>query len=294
MSRSTAFSTRLLAATLCCSATQLGAQADTRPVVVVYTFTNSAIGAKSDFEGISTGIQDLLITDLASSAKFRIVDRSRIADLLQEQGLVRSGQIDPQTAVRLGRILGAQYAITGGFMAQGGTATMTSRTIDIETTQIGNPERINGKPDDVLGMITQLSSKISANLNLAPKRAPSGSGGEKTSGSATGSAGSAGSAGAPSSAASKSAPLPPPAASSAARPANSETFAKQIPATVVEKTMKTKLDAATMKIYSRALDEMDAKNSAKATELFRQVIAKYPDFEPARRNLDKLSSRSGN
>jgi TolA-binding protein len=49
-----------------------------------------------------------------------------------------------------------------------------------------------------------------------------------------------------------------------------------------------------MKLYSRALDEIDAKNNAKATELLRQIVAKYPDFEPARRNLDKLSARSGN
>ena len=55
------------------------AQADTRPVVVVFTFTNSSIGpAKAEFDGIATGIQDLLITDLASSSKMRLVDRSRV------------------------------------------------------------------------------------------------------------------------------------------------------------------------------------------------------------------------
>jgi TolA-binding protein len=58
--------------------------------------------------------------------------------------------------------------------------------------------------------------------------------------------------------------------------------------------MKTKLDAATMRLYSRALDEIDAKNAAKATELLRQVVGKYPDFEPARRNLDKLAGHAGN
>src|SRR5690349_4817742 len=117
MLRSIAFPTRLLAATLLASAPVLGAQADTRPVVVVFTFTNSSIGAKSDYDGLATGIQDLLITDLASSAKIRLIDRSRIADLLQEQNLIKNGQVDQTTAVRLGKILGAQYAITGGFIA---------------------------------------------------------------------------------------------------------------------------------------------------------------------------------
>ena len=62
---------------------------------------------------------------------------------------------------------------------------------------------------------------------------------------------------------------------------------------VVEKTMKTKLDAAAMKLYSRALEEMDAKNNAKAAELLRQVKERFPDFEPAQRNLDKLMSKGG-
>ena len=273
MLRSIAFPSRLFAATLLFPAAGLAAQADNRPVVAVFAFTNSSIGAKGDFDGIASGIQDLLITDLASNAKVRLVDRSRIADLLQEQSLARTGQIDPQTAVRLGHILGAQYAITGGFMAdKSGTAVMTSHTIDIETSQIANPEKITGKADDVLGMIAQLSSKISSDLSLAPKRPSSGGG----SGAASGA---------------KSSGAPLPAAANPARPPNSETFAKELPAPIVQKTLKTKLDATTMKLYSRALDEMDAKNTAKAIDLLRQVLAKYPDFEPARRALGKLASR---
>ena len=280
MLRSTAFLARLLAATLLFSAGRLDAQADNRPVVVVFTFTNSSIGAKGEFDGLATGIQDLLITDLAASAKVRLVDRSRLADLLQEQNLVKNGQVDQQTAVRLGKIFGAQYAITGGFMAdKSGSAVLTSRTIDIETSQIANPQKIIGKADDVLGMIAQLSARISTDMNLAPKRASTGG-----SDAGTG----------PAPAVVKTASAPPPAAANPARPPNSETFARELPVAVVQKTMKAKLDAATMKLYSRALDEIDAKNNAKAAELLRQVVGKYPDFEPARRNLDRLSARSGN
>ena len=247
------------------------AQADSRPVVVVFTFTNSSIGpAKADFDGIATGIQDLLITDLASSAKIRLVDRSRISEILAEQNMVRGGQVDAQTAVRLGKILGAQYAITGGFIAdKSGNAVMTGRTIDIETTQIANPQKITGKADDVLAMIAQLSSKIGADVSVTPKSRRTGDAGDA-----------------------KSAPAQS-GSSTSQKSAEAETYAKVLPAPVVEKTMKTKLDAATMKLYSKALDEIDAKNKAKATELLRQVRAKAPDFEPAQRNLDKLLANAG-
>jgi len=264
-----------IAALMLAVPTFAAAQTDTRPVVVVFSFANSSIGAaKGDFDGLSTGIQDLLITDLASNSKVRLVDRSRISDILQEHDLARSGQVDPETAVRVGKILGAQYAITGGFMAdKSGSAVMTGRTIDIETTQIANPQKITGKADDVLGMIAQLSSKITSDLNFAPKPGRRvGDAGDPPAKSAPAQSGS-------------------PAASS--RPAQAETYAKQLSTNVVEKTMKTKLDAAAMKLYSRALEEMDAKNNAKAAELLRQVKERFPDFEPAQRNLDKLMSKGG-
>jgi TolB-like protein len=255
----------LIAAAMLAVPTFVVAQ-DNRPVVVVFTFTNSSIGpARAEFDGIATGVQDLLITDLASNAKIRLVDRSRIAEIMQEQNMVKGGQIDPQTAVRLGKILGAQYAITGGFISQGGKAVLTGRTIDIETTQIANPEKIEGKSDDVMGLIAQLSSKLGSGMNLAPKP-----------GRRVGDAGDAAKQAAPAQSGS-------PAAKTASAPASTvEQFAKPV-------AKMTKLDGATLKLYSSALDEMDKKNKIKAKELLKQVVSKYPDFEPAKNQLAKVS-----
>lgn len=251
------------------------AQADNRPVVVVFTFSNNSVGAgKADFDGMASGVQDLLITDLASNSKIRLVDRSRINEVLQEQNMVKNGQIDPTTAVRLGKILGAQYAITGGFMSLGnGQAVLTGRTIDIETTAIDpKTQKITGKTDDVLAMLSQLSSKISSDMSLAPKPGrrvgDAGDAGKSSSGSATQSGSSS--------------------TKSSASTEKTETFAKAVSPDVVKKTMSSKPDVATLKAYSAALDEMDRKNNAKAIELLKQVHNKYPDFEPAVRNLSKL------
>jgi TolB-like protein len=244
------------------------AQADNRPVVVVFRFDNNSIGAgKADFDGMATGVQDLLITDLASNAKIRLVDRAHLNEVMSEQNLSRTGAVDPTTAVRLGKLLGAQYAITGGFMSDGkGSAVLTGRSIDIETSQIANPQKIQGKTDNVLGLIADLSSKVSSNMNLAPKPGAARRG--ETGGEAQKGAAQSG-------AATKTATAP------------AETFAKapSNPAAL----HAVKLDVATMKIYSAALDEMDKKNTAQAKKLFKQVLDKFPGFEPAQRNYDKLA-----
>jgi TolB-like protein len=265
---------------------------DTRPVVVVFTFTNSSIGpARAEFDGIATGVQDLLITDMASNPRIRLVDRSRIDAVLQEQNMVKANQIDPATAVRLGKIMGAQYAVVGGFIADGkGNAILTGRTIDMETTQIANPEKVTGKSDDVLAIIGQLSAKLGSDMKLdaKPGRRVGDAGGAGAPASTERPATVVGSAAAPAPAAAAAKPTAVQSGTPAAvaKMARTETYAKPMS----PKAARTKLDVATMKIYSNALDEMDKKNNAKAAELFKEVIAKFPDFEPAQNHLAQIKA----
>lgn len=274
MLRSKAYATRatklgmlLTAATVAMPAVTVAQ--DNRPVVVVFSFNNSAMGpGAADFAGVQTGIQDLLISDLASNPKYRLVDRARINQVLQEQNMVKNQQIDPQTAVRLGKIMGAQYAITGGFVANKGEATLIAYTVDMETTQISNGQKIQGHSDDVLGMIGQLSAKLASNMNLAPKAGVSrrSDAGESAKQSGT-----------PATAQVQ-------AQAQAQAPSTVEQFAKPVSANA----RKTKLDAASLKLYSSALDEIDKKNIAKARTLLEQVYKANPTFEQAKAQLDKL------
>ncbi|MFM7320990.1 MAG: CsgG/HfaB family protein [Armatimonadota bacterium] len=57
-------------------------------------------------------VADLLTGELAK-AGFDVVERSRIKDILAEQALASSGSIDPDTAVRTGKLLGARYLVVG-------------------------------------------------------------------------------------------------------------------------------------------------------------------------------------
>ncbi len=144
------------------------AQGANKTVVAVLAFDNNSIGKDaSDYNGIGKAIQDMLITDMAGNANVTLVDRDHIQQVLQEQHLVRQGAVDPETAVRVGKLLGAQYMITGGFMSDGrGNMVLTARSINVETSVIGNPQRVQQKTDDVLGLIGQLSAKVTKDMKL--------------------------------------------------------------------------------------------------------------------------------
>ena len=79
----------------------LGAQesADVRPTVAVMYFNNGAVGQQAEFEPLSKGLADMLITQLAANAGIRVVERDQLQQLLQEQNLAKDGRVDAQTAV---------------------------------------------------------------------------------------------------------------------------------------------------------------------------------------------------
>jgi curli biogenesis system outer membrane secretion channel CsgG len=45
---------------------------------------------------------------------FTVIERERLDMVMQEQGLATAGALDPQTAARVGQILGVRYIVTGG------------------------------------------------------------------------------------------------------------------------------------------------------------------------------------
>jgi len=260
-------------------------RAQAKPVVAVLYFDNNSIGKDhADYDGVGKGIADMLITDMASNPSVQIVERERVQSLLTEQNLTKGGTIDPQTAIKLGKIIGAQYMITGGFMSDGkGTFVLTARAINVQTSAITNPTRLTSKGDDVLGLIAQLSSKLNSEMKLPALRV--GDAG------AMGSAQPAGQpASAPSSAPTQVAtatPAPAPAQAAAVAPAQAK--AEQKPAQLAQGKPARKMDMKTAMLYSKALEEEDAGNKTKAVELYRQVVDKFPEYAPAQQKIARLS-----
>ena len=264
--------------------------AQARPVVAVLYFDNNSIGKdRADYDGIGKGMADMLITDMAQNANITVVERERVQALLTEQNLTRQGSIDPQTAIRLGKIIGAQYMITGGFMSDGrGSFVLTARAISVETSQILNPVRLTTKGDDVLGLMSQLSARLNTEMKLPVMRV-----GEASVAPMVTPTGQAMPASEPR-VVTDDKPLPaaeakavaPSTASAAAAPAKQPAPAQAKPAS--ESKPKGKMDMRTALLYSKALEEEDAGNRTRAVELYRQVVARFP-LPAAEARIQKLS-----
>lgn len=132
--------------------------ASDKPRIAVLEFQNKADN-QYWWHGGAEAMQDVFVTELVKSGKFRVIDREQLAALMREKNLSLSGDVDPATAVRAGKLLGVQYFLTGavteyGIEDAGGsapsigglpsfsfkkrkfTAAANARMIDTETGEI--------------------------------------------------------------------------------------------------------------------------------------------------------------
>lgn len=146
-----------------------GAQ-DNRPGIAVLPFTNGgSYGlAKEDLDALQVGVQELLITELAQNQALRVVDRSRIREIVAEIDLGASGRVDAQTAARVGRLVGARYVVTGVFVDLNGDFRMDARIVDGETSEIVKSQQVRGERDDLFDLLVDLSARITQDVNLPP------------------------------------------------------------------------------------------------------------------------------
>jgi len=93
---------------------------ETQKVDAKYTGPKRRIGVV-EFENKSAygqgrlgqAASDILITELVKSGKFIVVERDKMNKIMEEQKLQTQGMIDPQTAVKVGQIMGLEAIVVG-------------------------------------------------------------------------------------------------------------------------------------------------------------------------------------
>ena len=98
------------------------AKASDKPRIAVLEFKNKADN-QWWWHGGAEAAQDVFVTELVKSGKFRVVEREQLEALMQEKNLSLSGDVDPSTAVKAGKLLGVNYLLTGAVTEYGATDT---------------------------------------------------------------------------------------------------------------------------------------------------------------------------
>ena len=102
----------------------------------------------------------MLITDLADLREIRVVERTRLKAILEEQGLTKSGQVDAASAARVGKLLGARELVLGSFFDLAGTLRIDARVVEVETGRVVRSVGVNGPAGDFWALERDLAVKL--------------------------------------------------------------------------------------------------------------------------------------
>jgi len=97
--------------------------AQAKPRVAVIEFKNKVSGWSWYWYHAGEQAQDMFVTELVKRGNYRVIERERLNAIMQEKGLSLSGDIDPKTAVKVGKLLGVEYLIAGAMTELGAQKT---------------------------------------------------------------------------------------------------------------------------------------------------------------------------
>ena len=134
--------------------------------------------AVMDFESIGSEIRNTelglaiaenLRTALIDSQKFSVIERSSLQKIFDEQKLQYSGAIDQNTAVKIGKVAGAEKIVTGSVTKLGDMYTINVRFIDVMTAFATDAKKVTGLSenelprmiDDIVALLTGEAVRVS-------------------------------------------------------------------------------------------------------------------------------------
>jgi len=138
--------------------------ADTQTVAISYFDNTSGL---EEYNPLSKGLADMLITDLSNVKSIQIVEREKLESLLKEIELGESKFMDESTAKKLGKGLGASYMLTGSYLIMGETIRIDARLVNVATGEVSMGEEITGGKNTFFELEKELVEKLIKALNIS-------------------------------------------------------------------------------------------------------------------------------
>jgi curli biogenesis system outer membrane secretion channel CsgG len=126
--------------------------------IAIWDFENHAENHWWFYNDLGPAARNQIDTQMSENPKlsslFTVVERDKLAMVMKEQGLAATGAVDPQTAAKVGKILGVKYVLTGGidkfsinttkggFGGIGGNMTTAGATINMRFIDTSTAERV--------------------------------------------------------------------------------------------------------------------------------------------------------
>ena len=105
-------------------------------------------------------VTDIVTADLSMNTAIKLVERSRMDQVLWELGLSKAGVGDPETAQKVGFLAGANVLVWGRLFLIDKQAMVVARVVGVETGRIFAEQVRGADTQDLLPLIDELTRKV--------------------------------------------------------------------------------------------------------------------------------------
>ena len=143
--------------------------------VAITVFSNISGAAPDDW--IGTGIVATLAADFEGAGGVSVVGRQAVSGAIAQLSAEgRRAEATEETAVAAGRLLGAQWVISGGYQRLGDRMRITARVVEVATATVVHTAIVDGTVTDLFALQDQLAAELRQGLPaggraVAPSRA---------------------------------------------------------------------------------------------------------------------------
>lgn len=124
------------------------------------------ITANEEDAHIPNMIMEKLITNLVKKRRFKVIEREFLDKIMAEQSLGMTGIVDEQSAINAGKVIGAEAIIMGKYNEIEGHYHISTRLIDVETSETITASEITSRIDDIDRAMEKLSVMIVNDMPL--------------------------------------------------------------------------------------------------------------------------------
>jgi TolB-like protein len=135
-----------------------------KTVAVLYFDNNTG---RADYDPLGKGIAAMMISDLGSVDGIQLVERERMQDLVKELESQRTRYFDSTTAVKVGRMTGAEYIVVGAFAALQPKMRIDTRVVRVASGEIVKTAQVTGDEEKFFDLQQKLARNLTDGLGLA-------------------------------------------------------------------------------------------------------------------------------
>lgn len=133
--------------------------------IAVIDFEN--LTGAEELDWLSQGIPLSLNEDLKRVGRFRVVERIEIDQAINEIMFSLSDWADESQALDLSRQLAAQYMILGAYQSYGDSIQISTRVMDVESSEVLLSFDVTGPLEDIFELEDQIILRLLDNLAIA-------------------------------------------------------------------------------------------------------------------------------